>query len=183
MPTSDPSHKRKSVLRTIRITEAQDEVLRKDSRSKGLYVNALLSTIITKYVEWDRYGDRFGFVSASKETFRALIETTDEQKLLATARELGARIPKEAVLFWRKKVNLDSYLSFLSLVSRYQKLAEFEIEAESGETVITARHEFGEKWSKWLKVFLDESLRESFGIQPRFDVSKGFVVASFKSQT
>ncbi len=119
----------------------------------------------------------------SKETFRSIIETTDEQKLLSTARDLGARIPKEAVLFWRKKVNLDSYLSFLSLFSRYQKLAEYEIEVESGETIITARHEFGEKWSKWLKVFLDESLRGSFRIQPEFEVSKGFVVASFKSQT
>jgi len=181
MPSDSTSKKRKSVLRTIRITEEQDEVLRKDSKSSGLYVNALLSTIITKYVEWDRFSDRFGFVSLSKEVFRSIIESTDEKRFRDTAKEFGSRIPKEAMLFWRRKLSLDSFLSFLFLVAKYQKIAEYEIETREGETVITARHEFGEKFSTWLRTFLDESLRNSFGIQAEFDVSKSFVVATFKS--
>jgi hypothetical protein len=181
MPSDSTSKKRKSVLRTIRITEDQDEVLRKDSKSSGLYVNALLSTIITKYVEWDRFSDRFGSVSFSKEVFKSLIESTDEKKLRDTAKDLGSRIPKETLLFWRKKLSIDSFLSFLFLVAKYQKTAEYEVETREGETIITARHEFGERWSMWLKTFLDETLRNSFGIQAQFDVSKSFVVATFKS--
>ncbi len=181
MPVTDSSRK-KTVLRTIRITEDYDETLRKDSKSKGLSVNALLSTIMAKYVEWERYSERFGFVSLSRETFKSIIEVTDEKKLEEIARELGSRIPREAMLFWRKKLTIESFLAFLGFVAKYQKLAEYEIEEENvGETVITARHEFGEKWSKWLKAFIDEALRTSFRIQAEFETSKGFVVAKFSA--
>jgi hypothetical protein len=173
---------KKTVLRTIRISEDYDETLRRDSKARGLSVNALLSTIIAKHVEWDRYSERFGFLSLSRETFRSIIEATDEKRLDLAARELGARIPKEAVLFWRRKLTLDSFLAFLAFVSKYQKIAEYEIETESEESVITARHELGEKWSKWLRAFLDEALRTSFGIQAEFDLSKGFVIARFSSK-
>jgi hypothetical protein len=46
---------KKTVLRTIRLSKGLDELLQKDANSKRITVGALISTILTKYSQWDRY--------------------------------------------------------------------------------------------------------------------------------
>ena len=53
------AHKR-TLIRTIRISKALDSLLRKDAKTKRIPVDALVSSIMTKYAEWDRYNERFG---------------------------------------------------------------------------------------------------------------------------
>jgi hypothetical protein len=48
---------RKTVLKTMRIPNYINTLLEKDADSKGVSVNTLISMIMTKYAEWDRYID------------------------------------------------------------------------------------------------------------------------------
>jgi hypothetical protein len=41
----------------------------------------LMTSIFTKYAEWDRYSDKFGFVSVGKELFTAILEAADQTQL------------------------------------------------------------------------------------------------------
>lgn len=180
MPFADSRAKRKTVLRTIRIPEEYDDSLRKDARSKGLSVNALLSTIIARQVEWDRFSERYGFISVTTEVLRNLIGAIDQKRLEEMGRRAGSRIPREMMLFWKIKPTIENFPTLLGFVSKYMKIAQYEVENEPGQqTVITARHELGENWSIWLRALLDEALRTSFGIQAEFEISQGFVVARF----
>ena len=49
-----PSSK-KTVLKTMRISDYINTLLEKDAESKGVSVNALISMVMTKYAEWDRF--------------------------------------------------------------------------------------------------------------------------------
>ncbi|MFZ0329400.1 MAG: hypothetical protein WBP64_09780 [Nitrososphaeraceae archaeon] len=66
------AHER-TLIRTIRISKALDSLLRKDAKTKRIPVDALISSIMTKYAEWDRYNERFGVISIKRDAFRSII--------------------------------------------------------------------------------------------------------------
>jgi len=171
--------RRKTLLRTIRITPELDEVLQKDARAKRVSVNALISGIITKYAEWDRYTERFGYLSITKDLFRSVLETTDEAKLTQAAQQLGARLPKEVILFWFKELNVDTFLAYMTLTCKYGHVAENEVEIHGRNYAVTLHHELGEKWSNFLRHFVGQTMKNQLGITPQFDVIKNSIVTRF----
>jgi len=54
--------KRKTVLRTIRIDKELDDALYNDAQENDINENALISSILVKYVKWDRYATSCGFI-------------------------------------------------------------------------------------------------------------------------
>jgi len=174
--------KKKTVLRSIRISQELDELLQKDSENKRISVNSLISTMMTKYAEWDRFADKFGYVTLTKEAFKTILEITDEKKLNELARVMGARLPKEVMLFWFKKTDMEAFLSYVALYGKYSGLLEYELEKEGDRITITAHHELGDKWSTFLKIFIGEAMKDMLRIIPEFEVSKSSIVARFSER-
>ena len=171
---------RKTVLRTIRLSKGLDELLKKDADSKRITVGALISTILTKYSQWDRYTERFDMITFRQETLKAILEATDDNVLIKKAREIGAKVPKEFLMFWFKKADLKTYLQYLELLCNYRGFARYEFEDNGDEYVITLLHNMGEKWSKFLKFLMEEGIMTNIGTLPRFDVSKGSLIIKIK---
>ena len=38
--------------------------------------------LLKKYVEWDKYADRFGYVTLTRESLRRILQATDDNKLI-----------------------------------------------------------------------------------------------------
>ena len=72
---------KKTVLRSIRLSKGLDELLQKDADSKRITVGALVSTILTKYSQWDRYTEKFDMITFRQETLRAILEATDDRSI------------------------------------------------------------------------------------------------------
>ena len=174
--------KKKTVLRSIRISQELDELLQKDAKNKRISVNALISTMMTKYAEWDRFADKFGYVTLTSETFKTILEITDEKKLSELAKVIGARLPKEVMLFWFKKTDIEAFLSYVDLYGKYSGLFQYELDKEGDRYTITAHHELGENWSTFLKIFIGEAMKDTLGIIPEFEVSKSSIVARFSER-
>ncbi|MEK0325374.1 MAG: hypothetical protein QQN63_06680 [Nitrosopumilus sp.] len=174
--------KKKTVLRSIRISQELDELLQKDAKNKRISVNALISTMMIKYAEWDRFADKFGYVTLTSETFKTILEITDEKKLSELAKVMGARLPKEVMLFWFKKTDLEAFLSYIDLYGKYSGLFQYELDKEGDRYTITAHHELGENWSTFLKIFIGEAMKDTLGIIPEFEVSKSSIVARFSER-
>jgi hypothetical protein len=98
---------KKTVLRTIRLSKELDELLQKHADSKRISVGALLFTILTRYSQWDRYTEKFDMITLRQETIKAILETTEDEALIRKAREIGAKVPKEFLMFWFKKQTLN----------------------------------------------------------------------------
>ena len=105
---------KKTVLRTIRLSKGLDELLQKDANSKRITVGALISTILTKYSQWDRYTEKFEMITLRQETIKAILEATEDEALIRKAREIGAKIPKEFLMFWFKKQILNRTFNMLN---------------------------------------------------------------------
>ena len=165
---------KKTALRTVRLSKGLDELLQKDANSKRITVGALISTILTKYSQWDRYTEKFDMITLRHETIRAILEATEDEALIRKAREIGAKIPKEFLMFWFKKTDLESYLQYLELLCNYGGFARYELEADGQAYIITLLHNMGEKWSLFLKYVMEEGIMSTIGSLPRFEVNKGY---------
>lgn len=173
----------KTVLRTIRIEKELDEVLKQDARRNRLSFNSHISRIMTRYSEWDRFNERWGIISLRKEAFKSILEAIEYDKLADVAKEVGSHVPKEFISFWFKKINLETYLEYLSLVCRYASFAEYEIQNDGNDYVIVLNHDIGQKWSNFLGGWLTEGLRITLGIVPEIDTTKDSVIARFRIHT
>jgi hypothetical protein len=80
---------KKTVLRTIRLSKGLDELLQKDTNSKRITVGALISIILSKYSQWDRYTEKFE-ITFRQETLKTILEATEDEALIRKAREIGA---------------------------------------------------------------------------------------------
>jgi hypothetical protein len=136
---------KKTVLRTVRISQELDELLEKDAKAHRTSVNGLISSIIVKYAEWDRYTEKFPYICIPKAIFRGLLDLTDENALATVAEQLGVELPNDITSFWFKKFNLETYLQYISNSSEYGKALEAEIENEGRNYTITIYHEYGKK--------------------------------------
>lgn len=169
----------KTVLRTIRIPKELDSILQQDAKRNRLSFNSHILRIITKYSEWDRYNERWGKISLKRDAFKSILEAAEQDKLASAAKEVGSHIPKEFISFWFKKVNLDTYLQYLSLVCQYAKFAECEIDKVGNDYTIVLSHDLGQKWSDFLAVWLIEGFRVATGLHPKTDTTKNSVVVRF----
>jgi len=170
---------KKSLLRTVRITPELDEIFQKDAKAKRVSVNALITSIMTKYAEWDRYTERFGYMTISKDLFTSVLGAADDAKLTQAALDLGQRLPKEVILFFFKELNVDTFLAYMTLTCKYGHIAENEVETHGRNYTVTIHHDLGEKWSNYLSNFVGQTMKNQLGITPHFDVIKNSVVTRF----
>lgn len=167
---------KKTALRTIRLSKSLDELLQRDANAKRISVGALVSSILTKYSEWDRYIEKFDMITLRQETISAILEATEDEILIRKAREIGVKIPKEFLMFWFKRTDLKSYLQYLEFLCNYGKFARYELEATANGYVITLLHNMGDKWSLFLRYVMEEGIKTTIGRLPIIDVSKGSLV-------
>jgi hypothetical protein len=174
--------KSRTLIRSVRIRKELDDILEKDAKAKRVSVNSLISMIMTKYSEMDRYNERFGTITLRREGFRSILEAIEDDKITTLAKEIGSQIPKQFLLFWFKKADVETYLEYLSLVCKYSGFAEYEVDTNEDETgyIITLIHDLGEKWSIFLRNWLEQGMKTTIGIVPTvFDISKNTVVVKF----
>ncbi len=172
--------KKKTVLKTIRIADDLDAILQKDAKAKRMNVNALISSILGKYAEWDRYVDRFGgMVTLRQEALKSILELADDTAIVNAGKEAGSRFQKEFLLFWFKKIDVDAYLEFLSLICRYAGVGHYELDTDGKEYIVTLIHNMGEKWSLYLSGTIGGGIRTTIGVLPKFEVTKSSLIIRF----
>ena len=124
--------------------------------------------------------EKFGYISLTRTTFKAILESADKEKLDRIAERVGARIPKEIMLFWFKELSVATFLSYVSLFCTYGQVAEYELETDGKNYTLTGHHDLGEKWSNFLRQFLEQGMRSALGITPRVEVGENSVIAKFQ---
>ncbi len=174
------THREKTILRTIRIPHEMDQLLQKDAKTKRVSVNSLIYNLLLKYVEWDRYSERFGRVLLRPQTLKLVIDLLEDSEIERIGKDIGKKIPKEFLLFWFKEINTHSFLEYISLLCRYGGFAHHEIESNDGSFTITLVHDLGDRWSLFLKNIIEEGMITTLKIRPQIYVSEMSVVVKFR---
>ena len=156
-----------SVTRSVRIEKDADERLRHLAEQGDTSVNTLVNRALRKFVEWDAYGEKFGFITLPSAMLIKLMDClTDEE-----ARELGIwagkNLVKEYITFWFKEVTPETLLEgFPKLLAKYGRAFAYEELEEGDRRTIILKHGSGAKWS----TFYEEAIRTAFHDHLKRDV-------------
>jgi hypothetical protein len=166
----------KTIVRSIRIDIALDDSISKIARERDVTPNSLISSALTKYVEWDEQIERYRYVALPEEQLRAIVDALPKKKARDLGTWLGPRLVKELLQFRFKKVTMESFIEHVRFLSKYSGIARCEIDAEDGGWTLTYRHQLGEKWSAFVGSFYGEALSKLFSATVQSDSSESQVI-------
>ena len=170
---------KKTVLRTIRLSVEHDRILEEDAAKKGVSVNSLLTALITKYAEWDRFAERFGYVSIGRQGFKRMIDMLSDEALVAHGKDVGGRNAPEITRFWFGRLNLETFFSFLKVHSKYSGIYQYEVASNGRSHTITFHHELGPRYSVVLTNYFDQAIRNIVGVAPKVETGENQCTVSF----
>ena len=156
------------------------QVIREDARESGVSFNALIMKNLIRYVEWERFTRKIGFVSIPREMLRSLLESMDQQALEVVAKGLASSW-KESILLWFKEVNLRTFLEFFRIASTHSGLTAYDLKIDGRNHTITLHHQLGEKWSMAYPQFAHDMFKLCLGIDPEVEVGKHHAVIRFSA--
>lgn len=172
--------RKNATLRTIRLTRDLDNLLQKDAKSKRISINSLLTSIIVKYAEWDRYAEKFGLVSLSRADSRLILEAIEDNKLSQIGNDLGKRAFKEFLMLWFKKTDVEKMLEGISLWCKYAGIAEYDFETDGRNYTITLHHDIGEKWSNLIGHLISQGIKTELGLpNTKLDFTDSLIIIKF----
>jgi hypothetical protein len=174
--------KTQTVLRGVRIPKQLNELLQKDANAENRTVSALVVSILTKYAEWDRFTQKFGFVTVPRSTYKRMIEAMDEQAYLAATEEAPSTF-LEMIRFWYRCVDPRIVSAFCERLSKYVGTTQCEIDDRDGDYTITLQHDFGMKYSNQLKRVYETVTRETLRIEPKIEVTNNSVFIRFSERS
>lgn len=151
--------KLRSKLTTVRIPEDLHRIIQQEAHEENIGFNTVLNRLLRKHVEWDRFASRFGMVSLSRETIVSLLDSIDDEKIEEVAKALVPKI-KEMVDFWFQSSDLESWIKFLTLISKYGGEGTVFANTSGPETKLHLRHGLGSKWTRLLAVPIETVLAE-----------------------
>jgi hypothetical protein len=172
--------RKNTTLRTIRLTRDLDNLLQKDAKSKRISTNSLLTSIIVKYAEWDRYAEKLGLVSLTRADTKSILRDIDDNKLSQIGQDLGKRAFKEFNMLWFKKIDVEKALEGISLWCKYTANAEYDLETDGRNYTITLHHEVGEKWSNLLGHLVSQGIKTELGLpNTKLDFTNSLIIIKF----
>ena len=177
---AESGRRKKTKLRTVRVTAELDATLQKDAEDRKVSVNTLIGSIFTKYSEWDRFADKLGFVSSSPYLLREAMAMLTEDQVGKLGTALGERLPGELARFWFKNVSHETLIGMISLYCTYGGVGEYELETNGIDYTVVVHHSLGKNWSLYLKHLMAAAF-QPLAITPKFNLAGDFVSMAFRA--
>jgi hypothetical protein len=171
------ARKNSDVTRTLRIEGELDSALQKFAQDEGISVNALANRIIRKYVQWDAYAKKFGFITNSSQQLQKMMSYLTEDEARECGRWTGTSFAREYVSFWFKELNFKNLLEGARLLSsEYAGHYKLEESRENGVHIMIVHHGRGRKWSLFYEEAFKVGLKELAGVDCEIDVSENQII-------
>jgi hypothetical protein len=125
------ARKTQTILRGVRIPKGVNDILQHDAKAENRTVSALVVSILTKYAEWDRFTQKFGFVSIPRINYKQMIDAMDENAYTAATADAPSTF-LEMVRFWHKRIDAETVCAFCETLSKYVGTTQCEIDRSDG---------------------------------------------------
>jgi hypothetical protein len=171
---------RKTVLKTIRISESLARSLEKEAADEGTTVNADINSIISRHFSWDKKVGEFGFVTVPKLTFKSLIEGLDDETLARIGREVIPTMFEEMAELWFQDSTPEKILDAINARFKFDALMRAKTTKEGDVYTVVFRHDLGPKWSILSESAARELTKRFLHVEPQVSRGESVVTARFK---
>ncbi|MDH3277205.1 MAG: hypothetical protein OEL77_05360 [Nitrosopumilus sp.] len=164
---------------TFRLDEKYEKGLRKEAEDKRISLNTLANQIFGNHVEVEQYMKKFGIIEMSKGAFKELLNSLDEKNIINFAKSIGAKEPKDFILFKWKKITSDSVTEFIKMYFEHCGYGMCDIEKSESNNTISVHHDFGKNGSIFLKAFFEAIVQSTLEKDSKIIISNNSVTMSF----
>ena len=133
-------------------------------------LNALVSRILHKYVQWDVPTGKYGFVLLSRDVYKALTEALDEGLLQEKVEKAGRQL-RECLLFMYKRADQATLMNYVEDMARYSGLGSVEVWPRKSETSLLFHHDLGRRHSLILNGVLKSAIKEITCFDPVSEIT------------
>ena len=166
---SHPVRKR-TTTRTFRIGAEWDNVLQQEAARQGLSVNVLMNKILSRYVLFDRWAERYGAIALVPRAFQGILGTTTQEDLAKAGEESGKdiiNILDEMGL----ALTLDSFVYFIEeFLGKGKRWFHVSHYVQGNEDLFHFQHDLGKGWSVYLSEYLKPFLKSLNNIDPEIRI-------------
>jgi hypothetical protein len=177
----DDAGRRKTVLRTVRISESSAHSLENEAVDESTTVNALINSIIRRHFEWDKKAEETGFTSIHRSVLKAIIEELDDEALLRIGRDVVPGWFKDMAEYWFQDSSPDRILDTINLRFKFNPLMRVRITREGDKYTVVLRHDLGPKWSILAEGAARELTRKYFHVEAQISRGESVVTGRFKT--
>lgn len=165
-----------SSTRSFRIDSYLSEILDEEAERMGISVNALVNIILKGYSDFSRYLSKLDLVIVNRDLLKSLLEFNSNEDVYSLGLTLGETIPKDTILFWKKKLSSDSVFEYIDkIMCRYGLLGTYDESIQSGTKIMVIRHRLGQKGSQFIHGYLRAAIKTIGGIDSTFEVTDSSV--------
>ncbi|MGC2572186.1 MAG: hypothetical protein WA364_11800 [Candidatus Nitrosopolaris sp.] len=165
---------------TFRLDENVIAILRTESKTRHISLNALVNQTLQNFVEWNMYEPKVGMMSLFRSVVAEIFKKLTEQQIMEVAATIGREAYTDATLFMKRKIDLDSFLSWLEIRMRTSSI-EISHNREGSTHRYVLKHNLGMNFSLFQKTLLELIFGEVLGIHLDCDYSDK--ILSFRFST
>lgn len=136
----------------LRIDKYIRKELEIESNAKNISINALASSILKKYVEWDRFVIKYGFISIPNNAFNKILYNIDEKYIIELA-DLTSRELQQIITFSSIKPSTNNVIKALNYWFESPN-----IQSRYLDEILLVKHEYGIKGTLYLKTLISNLL-------------------------
>jgi hypothetical protein len=168
---------RTSITRSFRFEIDVLKVLDEEAERMGISVNALVGTVLRRYINFTRYLSKIDMVVVNRELLTSLMGQLGEDELYQMGLKLGQTVLSDTVMFWKKEMTDRAVMEYIEkIICRYGHLGTYdEKQLPGGGMVIVVRHRLGKKGSRFLEGYFRAGLKHTLGMNASFEVTDSSV--------
>ena len=164
---------------TFRIDENVIKILRSESKRNQITLNSLVNQLLKRYVEWDMYEPKVGFIPIAKPIVIELFSNRSYEEISTMAKEIGIDVVHDIALFMKNRMDLDSFLSWFER-RMASSLTETNHTLQDGYHVYVLKQELGKNWSLYHKIIIELMFNKIFNKTVSVTVSSTTIRFRFK---
>lgn len=139
---------------TFRLDESIIQRLRDESKKDQISVNTLVGQALKRYLDWDMYQTKIGFVSVNKPVFVEIFEKMTQKEIVDIATRVGNSAVYDIALFMKGRMDVDSFMSWFEM-RMLNSSVQISHSVEEGHHRLVMKHDLGKNWSLYHKTVLE----------------------------
>jgi hypothetical protein len=166
-----------STLRTFRLDADVIKGLEEEAKRQGATVNGLACRVLKNYVKIKAKLEPFGIACLAKGDIIEIINSLDEDVIAKVASKNGGVMAKEIIIQLYGELSPGSFKQFLEdVICSFGDWATYSEDVKEGLLEIRLGHNMGQKWSVFLRNYIDGALMMITGKKTEFKYVSNYSV-------
>jgi hypothetical protein len=166
-------------VRTFRLRESLDDVLREEADRQSITVSALLSQMVARYAAAERFFARYDALTIERKTFASILDDLTDEKVAKLGDLAGSRSLRSGLAIRGMNVNRENIRFVVEEVyGLYSGWFTPNFFERNGFSVYHLRHDLGMKWSIFLERYMVNMFKSLMGLEVKSEKGYDYVTIS-----